>query len=48
MELLRKHRFLLLALVAVLLLPVFLKSGSLATEVLIYALAALACTVLLG
>ncbi|GAB2892889.1 branched-chain amino acid ABC transporter permease [Paralcaligenes ginsengisoli] len=48
MELLHKHRFLLLALAAVLLLPLLLKSGSLATEVLIYALAALACNVLLG
>lgn len=48
MKLLRKHRLLLFALAAVLLLPLVLKSGSLASEVLIYALAALACNVLLG
>jgi branched-chain amino acid transport system permease protein len=48
MNLLRKHRFLLFSLIAVLVLPLVLKSGSLATEVLIFALAALACNVLLG
>jgi len=39
---------LLLALVLVLMLPLALRSGSLASEVLIYALAALACNLLLG
>ncbi len=48
MALLLKHRSLLFALAAVLILPLVLKSGSLATEVLVYALAALACNVLLG
>lgn len=48
MGLASKHRFLLLALAAVLVLPLALKSGALATEVLIYAMAALACNVLLG
>jgi branched-chain amino acid transport system permease protein len=45
---LRRYRSLLLAVIAVLVLPLVLKSGSLASEVLIYALAALACNVLLG
>ncbi len=43
-----KHRSLFFALAAVLVLPLILKSGSLASEVLVYALAALACNVLLG
>lgn len=41
-------RDVLLAVLAVLVLPLFLKSGSLATEVLVYALAALGCNLLLG
>jgi branched-chain amino acid transport system permease protein len=48
MGLLRRHQSLLLALATVLVLPLVLKSGSLASEVLIYALATLACNVLLG
>lgn len=48
MNRLSKHRYLLLSLLVVLILPVTLKSGSLATEVLVFALAALACNVLLG
>ncbi|REN13502.1 branched-chain amino acid ABC transporter permease, partial [Mycobacterium tuberculosis] len=43
----RKITF-LLALIAVLGLPLVLSSGSLASEVLIYALAALGCNLLLG
>jgi branched-chain amino acid transport system permease protein len=46
--LLHKHKDLLLALAAVLILPWMLKSGSLASEVLIFALAALGCNLLLG
>lgn len=41
-------RFLLLALTVVLLLPVAIRSGSLASEVLIYGLAAIGCNLLLG
>ncbi len=48
MAILLKHRSLLFALAAVLVLPLILDSGSLASEVLVYALAALACNVLLG
>jgi branched-chain amino acid transport system permease protein len=43
-----KRRYLLLALAGVLALPLMLKSGSLASEVLIFALAALGCNLLLG
>lgn len=43
-----KSRFLLLALAVVLVLPLLVKSGSLASEVLIFALAALGCNLLLG
>jgi branched-chain amino acid transport system permease protein len=42
------HRHILFALVTVLLLPVMLNSGTLAAEVLIFALAALGCNLLLG
>src|SRR6476469_4445615 len=45
---LMRHRFLLLAIATVLVLPLFLKSASLATEVLIFALAAVGCNLLLG
>lgn len=38
----------LMALVVVLIMPLFIESGSLASEVLIYALAALGCNLLLG
>ncbi|MDS1139506.1 branched-chain amino acid ABC transporter permease [Pusillimonas sp. SM2304] len=48
MILVKNNRYLLMALAAVLLLPVFLESGSLASEVLIFALAALGCNLLLG
>jgi len=41
-------RFTLLAIAVTLLLPLFMSSGTLATEVLIYALAALGCNLLLG
>ena len=46
--LLCKHKDMLLAVLAVLILPWMLKSGSLASEVLIFALAALGCNLLLG
>ena len=42
------HRFTALAVVLVLALPLALASGSLATELLIYAMAAMACNLLLG
>jgi len=45
---LKSHAQLLLALAVVLLLPLCMQSGSLATEVLIYALAVLGCNLLLG
>ncbi len=45
---LRHHRFILLALLVVCALPLVLNSGSLATEVLVFALAALGCNLLLG
>ncbi|MDP9153279.1 MAG: branched-chain amino acid ABC transporter permease [Pseudomonadota bacterium] len=42
------YRFILFAAIVVCLLPLILSSGSLATEVLVYALAALGCNLLLG
>nr|WP_236873476.1 branched-chain amino acid ABC transporter permease [Burkholderia sp. PAMC 26561] len=42
------YRFILFAAIVVCLLPLTLSSGSLATEVLVYALAALGCNLLLG
>jgi branched-chain amino acid transport system permease protein len=45
---LHRYRFLLLAALVVCVLPMTLRSGSLATEVLIYGLAALGCNLLLG
>ena len=48
MSAMRKHAILLLALVVVLAMPLFMRSGSLASEVLIFALAAVACNLLLG
>jgi len=48
MNLLTHYRYTLLAIATVLLLPVMLSSGSLATEVLIFALASLGCNLLLG
>lgn len=44
----RKYAYLLAAVAAVLILPLILESGSLASEVLIFALAALGCNLLLG
>ena len=43
-----RHRFWWLALGVTLLLPLVLRSGTLATEVLVYAMAVMACNVLLG
>jgi branched-chain amino acid transport system permease protein len=43
-----KHAHLLLALAVVLLMPLFMHSGSLASEVLIFGLAAMGCNLLLG
>lgn len=43
-----KYVTLLLALAVVLTMPIFMQSGSLASEVLIYALAAMGCNLLLG
>lgn len=40
---LHRYRFLLLAAIVVCILPMTMRSGSLATEVLVYALAALGC-----
>jgi branched-chain amino acid transport system permease protein len=48
MTALRTHAGLLLALATVLLLPLLLSSGTLATEVLVYSLAVLGCNLLLG
>lgn len=48
MKYLIHHRFTILAAITVMVLPVFLKSGSLATELLIFAMAAVACNLLLG
>jgi branched-chain amino acid transport system permease protein len=45
---LHHYRFMLLALLVICVLPLTLRSGSLATEVLVYALAALGCNLLLG
>ncbi|MBB5217480.1 branched-chain amino acid ABC transporter permease [Parapusillimonas granuli] len=45
---LKNNRYLLMAVASVLILPVALASGSLASEVLIFALAALGCNLLLG
>jgi branched-chain amino acid transport system permease protein len=42
------HRYIVMALAVVLALPLLLASGSLATELLIFALAAMACNLLLG
>lgn len=42
------HRFTVLAAILAIALPMFLKSGSLATELLIFAMAAVACNLLLG
>lgn len=44
----RKHRFLLLSFLVILAIPLFINSGSLASEVLIFGLAALGCNLLLG
>ncbi len=44
----RKYSHFLLALAVVLLMPAFMQSGSLASEVLIYGLAAMGCNLLLG
>ena len=44
----KSYGFLLLALAVVLGMPLFMESGSLASEVLIFALAAMACNLLLG
>ena len=46
--LLHKHSHLLLALAVVLVMPLTMQSGSLASEVLIYGLAAMGCNLLLG
>lgn len=46
--LLRQHFHLLLALAVVLVMPLVMQSGSLASEVLIYGLAAMGCNLLLG
>lgn len=48
MTILRKHFHLLLALAVVLAMPLTMQSGSLASEVLIYGLAAMGCNLLLG
>ncbi|NYT60306.1 branched-chain amino acid ABC transporter permease [Alcaligenaceae bacterium] len=48
MTIIKNNRYLLMAVAGVLLLPIFLESGSLASEVLIFALAALGCNLLLG
>jgi len=48
MTILRKHFHLLLALAFVLAMPLTMQSGSLASEVLIYGLAAMGCNLLLG
>ncbi|MEG1680376.1 MAG: branched-chain amino acid ABC transporter permease, partial [Stenotrophomonas sp.] len=43
-----KHIQFLIALAIVIAMPLFMRSGSLASEVLIYALAAMGCNLLLG
>jgi branched-chain amino acid transport system permease protein len=48
MNTMRKYSHFLLALAVVLLMPLFMQSGSLASEVLIYGLAAMGCNLLLG
>lgn len=48
MTIIKNNRYLMMAVAGVLLLPIFLESGSLASEVLIFALAALGCNLLLG
>jgi branched-chain amino acid transport system permease protein len=48
MTFIKHYRYILLAVATVLLLPLTLSSGSLASEVLIFALAALGCNLLLG
>jgi branched-chain amino acid transport system permease protein len=48
MSAMRKHAMLLLSLAVVLAMPLFMQSGSLASEILIFALAAMACNLLLG
>jgi branched-chain amino acid transport system permease protein len=48
MKLILRYRFVLMAVATVLVLRLFLTSASLATEVLIFALAALGCNLLLG
>ena len=45
---LQRYRYVLLAAVVVCALPLTVRSGSLATEVLVFALAALGCNLLLG
>ena len=44
----KKHMHFLLALAVVLLMPLLMQSGSLASEVLIFGLAAMGCNLLLG
>ena len=44
----RKHTHLLLAIAVVLVMPLTMQSGSLASEVLIFGLAAMGCNLLLG
>jgi branched-chain amino acid transport system permease protein len=48
MTVVKKHAVLWLGLAVVLAMPVFMQSGSLASEVLIFAMAAMACNLLLG
>lgn len=48
MKHLMHHRFTIMAAIIAIALPMFLKSGSLATELLIFAMAAIACNLLLG
>ncbi|RTZ40636.1 branched-chain amino acid ABC transporter permease [Candidimonas sp. SYP-B2681] len=48
MKRIHTHRYLLLSLLLILVIPVFVDSGSLASEVLIFGLAALGCNLLLG
>ena len=48
MNAMRKHSHLLLALAVVLIMPLLMQSGSLASEVLIFGLAAMGCNLLLG
>lgn len=48
MKTLSRYRYILLVIATVLILPLSLSSGTLATEILIFALAALGCNLLLG